>query len=148
VIGETGPLVLRLLPAIPVYAFLAFLLVALWREGRSSRAVGGQTPAAHLRQDKEPSPVDHMLKEVNLLGRAADNTIRLGEQAVSAYHARLSFQAGQWWLEDLGSRNGTMVNHLRLEGPLVVTYGDVIQLGSVTLTLAPGAPPSTPPTTL
>ncbi len=144
--GDVGQLILRLLPAIPIYAFLGFLLIALWREGRSSRAAGAHAPAAHLRQDTQPQPVDHALREVNLLGRAADNTIRLGDQAVSAYHARLSFQAGQWWLEDLGSRNGTSVNRLRLEGPLVVTYGDVIQLGSVTLVLAPGAPPLTPPT--
>ena len=144
--GDAGQLLLRLLPAIPVYAFLALLLLTLWREGRSSRAVGPQAPSAHLRQESVPDPVDHALKEVNLLGRAADNTIRFGDQAVSAYHARLSYQAGQWWLEDLGSRNGTMVNRLRLEGPLVVTYGDVIQLGSVTMVLAPGTPPLTPPT--
>jgi pSer/pThr/pTyr-binding forkhead associated (FHA) protein len=91
-----------------------------------------------LRLESPGDRVEHGLNAVNLLGRAADNTIRLLDKSVSAYHARLSFQSGQWWLEDLGSRNGTMVNRVRLEGPLVVTYGDVIQLGGVGCVLAPG----------
>ena len=142
--ADAGALLLRLLPAIPLYLFLAVLLIALWREGRSTRSGGDQAPPAHLRQETEG--VFLGLSEMNLLGRAADNTIRLKDQVVSAYHARLSFQTGQWWLEDLGSRNGTTVNRLRLEGPLVVTYGDVIQLGGTSFVLAPGLPPSTPPT--
>lgn len=137
-------LAVRLLPAVPLYAFLAWLLVALWRDGRSSSASDSRTPAAHLRQETSGGALAFVLREVNLLGRAADNTIRLTDGAVSAYHARLSFQAGQWWLEDTGSRNGTMVNRLRLEGPLVVTYGDVIRLGGVDLVLAAGASPSQP----
>ncbi|HSB88808.1 MAG TPA: FHA domain-containing protein [Anaerolineales bacterium] len=137
-------LAVRLLPAVPLYAFLAWLLVALWRDGRSSSASDSQAPAAHLRQETPGGSLAFVLREVNLLGRAADNTIRLSDGAVSAYHARLSFQAGQWWLEDTGSRNGTMVNSLRLEGPLVVTYGDVIRLGAVDLVLAPGGSPSHP----
>ena len=144
--ADAGQLLLRLLPAIPLYIFLAVILIALWREGRSRPATGDQAPPAHLRQESEGEGGFLRLSEMNLLGRAADNTVRLTDPAVSAYHARLSFQAGQWWLEDLGSRNGTTVNHLRLEGPLVVTYGDVIQLGGTAFVLAPGQPPSPPPT--
>jgi hypothetical protein len=141
--ADAGQLLLRLLPAIPLYVFLMVLLIGLWREGRSRVVSGDQAPAAYLRQESEGEGGFLRLGEMNLLGRAADNTVRLTDRAVSAYHARLSFQSGQWWLEDLGSRNGTTVNHLRLEGPLVVTYGDVIQLGGTTFTLAPGPPPAT-----
>jgi pSer/pThr/pTyr-binding forkhead associated (FHA) protein len=144
--AEAGQLLLRLLPAIPLYIFLGVLLIALWREGRSRGVSGDQAPPAYLRQESEGEGGFVRLGEMNLLGRAADNTVRLTDRAVSAYHARLSFQAGQWWLEDLGSRNGTTVNRLRLEGPLVVTYGDVIQLGGTAFTLAPGQPPVPPPT--
>jgi len=144
--ADAGQLLLRLLPAIPLYIFLAVLLIALWREGRSRPATGDQAPPAYLRQESEGEGGSLRLGEMNLLGRAADNTVRLTDTAVSAYHARLSFQSGQWWLEDLGSRNGTTVNRLRLEGPLVVTYGDVIQLGGTAFTLSPGQPPALPPT--
>jgi pSer/pThr/pTyr-binding forkhead associated (FHA) protein len=78
------------------------------------------------------------LEEMNLIGRAADNTIQLDESTVSAYHARLSFNQGQWWLEDLGSRNGTYLNDIVVEEPLVVTYGDEIQFGKARYQLNSG----------
>jgi pSer/pThr/pTyr-binding forkhead associated (FHA) protein len=77
----------------------------------------------------------------NLIGRAADNSICLDDSTISAYHVRLSFQGGQWWLEDLGSRNGTGVNDLAIEEPLVVTYGDRIRVGRVEMKLSAGDPP-------
>lgn len=55
----------------------------------------------------------------------------LQDETASAHHPRLSFHEGQWWLEDLGSRNGTTVNGIALEGPLVLTYGDQIAFGRV-----------------
>jgi hypothetical protein len=140
VIAETWGNLLRFLPAIPLYLFLGALLVTLWRERESVKGSHRQIPAAQLRRQVDGEGTAHRLEEINLIGRAADNTIRLADTSVSAYHARLSFQAGQWWLEDLGSRNGTRVNQLRLEEPLVVTYGDVIHLGGVALVLSPGEP--------
>ncbi len=41
------------------------------------------------------------------------------------------FQNGQWWIEDLASRNGTEVNEVPVEEPLVVSYGDQIRMGRV-----------------
>ena len=77
---------------------------------------------------------------VNMIGRAADNTIVLSDERVSAHHARITFTGGQWVLEDLGSRNGTFVNELPLEGPLVVALEDRIQIGSVILELTQEVP--------
>jgi len=57
---------------------------------------------------------------------------------VSAYHARISHQGGQWWLEDLGSRNGTHLNEIPVEQPLVVIFGDRIRVGRVVLQLESG----------
>ena len=133
---------LRWVPAIPLYLFLGVLLLSLWKEREWARMPGDLVPAACLRHQTEGAATTYPLQETNLLGRAADNTIRLTDKAVSAYHARLSYQGGQWWLEDLGSRNGTMVNRFRVESPLVITFGDLIQLGEVALVLAPGTPSS------
>ncbi len=81
------------------------------------------------------------LGEISLLGRAADNTIRIDDPTISQHHARIGFRSGQWILEDLGSRNGTRVNGITVEGPLVITYGDDLQFGEVMLGLRPGPVP-------
>jgi pSer/pThr/pTyr-binding forkhead associated (FHA) protein len=42
---------------------------------------------------------------------------------------------GQWWLEDLGSRNGTFVNNRRVAEPTTVQAGDLLGIGRVLLRL-------------
>lgn len=125
-------IVLRVLLALALYAFLFFVLLTLCRDIRQATQPGVQTPEAYLEIiEQETMPRAFPLSEVNLIGRAADNTLTLSHETVSAYHARLSFQGGQWWLEDLDSRNGTMVNEIELEGPLVLTYGDRLTFGQI-----------------
>jgi pSer/pThr/pTyr-binding forkhead associated (FHA) protein len=47
----------------------------------------------------------------------------------------LALRAGQWWLEDRESRNGTLLNGERLHGPAVVSAGDIIGIGEIELRL-------------
>jgi pSer/pThr/pTyr-binding forkhead associated (FHA) protein len=49
------------------------------------------------------------------------------------------YHGGQWWIEDLASRNGTELNGIPVDEPLVVSYGDTIQLGRVATRLEPGS---------
>ena len=136
-------LALRLALALALYAFLALILLYLWRDVRAS-ATAGAIPQAYLELVGPPvAGKAFPLLPVNLLGRAADNTIVLDENTVSARHARLSYQQGQWWLEDQGSKNGSGVNELDLQEPLVVTLGDRIRIGSVLLVLRGGPMPQT-----
>jgi len=131
-------LVVRALLALGLYAFLAVLLVSLWRDLRLAGA-SQRVPQAHLvRLGSAEGMAAFALNEVNLLGRASDNTIAIDDATVSAHHARLSHQGGQWILEDLGSRNGTRVNGVGVEGMLVLTYGDDLQLGEVQFGLRTG----------
>lgn len=99
-----------------------------------------QIPHAYL-SFEEPSRgmQSYTLGEVNLIGRAADNSLSIPDETVSAHHARLTFIRGQWWLEDLGSRNGTRVNDIKVEEPLVLTQDDRILLGKVALLFHTGA---------
>jgi len=55
----------------------------------------------------------------------------LGSEVVSARHLRLSHSDGQWWIEDLGSSNGTFVNgHRVMPGSRVpLPHGAEIRLG-------------------
>jgi pSer/pThr/pTyr-binding forkhead associated (FHA) protein len=47
----------------------------------------------------------------------------------------LSWKEEQWWLEDQGSRNGTLLNGTRIVDPTVVSTGDVIGIGRTELKL-------------
>jgi hypothetical protein len=50
------------------------------------------------------------LKSANSLGASPENDIVLGDPYVSGQHARLNWDGSAWWLEDLGSANGTRVD--------------------------------------
>ena len=63
-----------------------------------------------------------------LIGRADDSTLVLTDDFASSRHARLTNRSGQWYVEDLGSTNGTLVNGRRItRQPLA--DGDVIRIG-------------------
>jgi pSer/pThr/pTyr-binding forkhead associated (FHA) protein len=75
------------------------------------------------------------LGPVNVIGRSPASDILLPDDSVSTRHAQLSRRGRQWWLEDLGSTNGTRVNGRFLESPMVVTEGDILEFGRVRLQL-------------
>jgi hypothetical protein len=69
------------------------------------------------------------------LGRAPDNSIVLPDGSVSAHHASLRQEHGQWFVEDLHSTNGTAVNESFVRGSTPLYPGDVVRLGEVQLRL-------------
>ena len=66
------------------------------------------------------------------IGRAPDNTIVITDPTVSSRHARLYLQGTQWYIQDLGSTNGTFVNNMRVTQHPVRT-GDQIRLGAIVI---------------
>jgi len=85
-------------------------------------------------------------KDVITIGRKEGNTIRLTERNVSRFHAKLEKQQGGVLVEDLSSFNGVKLNGDRIAGRVLVSAGDVIEIGDYHLELraaqqARGAPP-------
>ena len=75
------------------------------------------------------------LLPITSIGRAASNTVVLPDGFASAEHALITRREGKWWLEDQGSRNGTLLNDVVLEGTAVISSGDLIAVGGTVLKL-------------
>jgi pSer/pThr/pTyr-binding forkhead associated (FHA) protein len=64
-----------------------------------------------------------------LLGRGADASIRLDDDYVSTRHARFVPHGDDWYIEDLGSTNGTYIGSQRITTPMVVSIGVQVRVG-------------------
>lgn len=69
------------------------------------------------------------------IGRAEDSTLVITDDYASAKHARLVPREGQWFLEDLGSTNGTYLDRTKVTGPMPVPLGVPIRIGRTALEL-------------
>jgi pSer/pThr/pTyr-binding forkhead associated (FHA) protein len=75
------------------------------------------------------------LKESLTVGRAATCDVVVSDTYVSNVHARIFQRDGGWWLEDLGSTNGTWMNRTRVSSPTAIGPGDEVRMGKATLEL-------------
>ena len=71
------------------------------------------------------------------IGRAEDSTLVITDDFASARHARLVPRDGQWFVEDLGSTNGTYLDRGKVSGPTPVPLGVPIRIGRTSLELRP-----------
>lgn len=69
------------------------------------------------------------------IGRAEACQIRLDDTYASQFHARIFSRNGSWWLEDLGSTNGTYLNQRKVTGPTPIGAGDRVKIGKSVLEL-------------
>jgi pSer/pThr/pTyr-binding forkhead associated (FHA) protein len=70
-----------------------------------------------------------------LIGRGSDAAIRLEDDYVSTRHARIVASGDQWFVEDLGSTNGTYLGASRITQPTALTLGTQIRIGKTILEL-------------
>ena len=70
-----------------------------------------------------------------LIGRANDSTLVLTDDYASTRHARVSESNGVWYLEDLGSTNGTYVGQTKVTGPVPLEAGVLIRIGKTAMEL-------------
>ncbi|WP_426247203.1 FHA domain-containing protein FhaB/FipA [Nocardioides sp. LHG3406-4] len=70
-----------------------------------------------------------------IIGRGTDAAIRLDDDYVSTRHARVATSGDQWFVEDLGSTNGTYLGSVRITQPTTLTLGTQIRIGKTILEL-------------
>lgn len=130
-------LVLRIVSALVLLGFLGLIAWLIYQDLKVTSALlsEGQRVRGTLtvtRGDSElgTAATQHPLMPITSIGRANSNTLVIEDEYASSRHALLSLRGQQWWLEDLESRNGTLLNDNPLVAPSVVSSGDVITIGS------------------
>ena len=141
------------------YGLLALVFLFLWRSMRwvvrgltvgqtplAAPAVrpagkGGQAPATPLPFTLLVHPPDGgrprsvRLDASSTIGRAPECELRIDDTYASQQHARIFGKNGSWYVEDLGSTNGTFVNEQKLAAPALLQPGDRVRVGTTVLEL-------------
>ena len=132
-------LILRILMAAVLYAFLGWVIYTLWSDLRQQeRMAHNNIPALALTGTGQFIESFTFTQSVVTVGRSPFNDLPIDNPTVSNYHARLHYHANQWWLDDLSSTNGTFLNGDRVTTSTVLTTGDVIEFGEVGLLVSIG----------
>lgn len=129
-------LFIRLTMTLALYAFLGWAIYILWRTLRQHKELekARQISAITLVNQTDAGLASRQfLQRDIIIGRSQTCDFLIEDQIVSAEHTRLSYHLNHWWVEDLQSTNGTFLNQERLISPAVLTSGDQIQIGQVTL---------------
>ncbi|MCA1899914.1 MAG: FHA domain-containing protein [Chloroflexi bacterium] len=132
-------LVLRLFLAVVLYGFLGWALFLLWRDihKQGTALANRRVPNISLsvRYGQAAPIIKNFTQPAVTIGRDPGCDLPLPDDAVSTRHAQLTHHHNQWWLEDLGSTNGTTLNQSAVTMPTVLTAGDEIQCGNTRLTV-------------
>jgi len=97
------------------------------RRGSPTHVVVTEGSNVGERAELEQAPI--------LIGRGNDAAIRLDDDYVSTRHARIAASGDQWFVEDLGSTNGTYIGTVRITQPTTITLGTQVRIGKTILEL-------------
>jgi hypothetical protein len=129
----------RILFLLLIYLFLARVIRALLRDLRAAAHEPEVRPGrlVVLASPSGEPPAGHSfaLDVVTPLGRDVNNAIVVDDPFASAEHAVLTFRGRSWYLEDLGSTNGTYINGRPVAGVAPIGFGDELQIGEVRMRL-------------
>jgi general secretion pathway protein E len=89
---------------------------------------------------KGPRRVEVRDKPVTI-GRSAGNSLAFNDERMSRHHAVVERREEQFFVRDLGSRNGTALNSSLVEDEAAIKNGDVLKVGSCTFRFFTQAPP-------
>ena len=142
------------------YGLFALLVLFLWRsmrwavrglsmEAAPTRNTRGRRPKEAsdgptitpgvsdvvIRMDGQKPRTVRVASDSLVIGRAPECELAIDDTYVSQQHARVFAKTGAWYVEDLGSTNGTFVNEQRLSSPAMVQAGDEVRVGTTVMEL-------------
>jgi pSer/pThr/pTyr-binding forkhead associated (FHA) protein len=109
---------------------------------RGARSEGARPPKARpprsmvVLNEKGGKVESHQLDGEQLqIGRADACQVKLSDTYVSQFHARIYRRDEGWYVEDLGSTNGTYLNQRRITSPAELRAGDRLRIGKTNMEL-------------
>ena len=84
----------------------------------------------YLNRLDEPNLAIPLLVETSI-GRAENNVVVLEDDFISTHHALLTYRHKSWYVMDLDSTNGTLVNNKTINTLTKLTPGDTLKLGQI-----------------
>ena len=96
-----------------------------------------------IEDDEGKTVVVPLIRDEITVGRQEGNSIRLTERNISRRHARFFRQAGNLFVEDLGSYTGIKVSGVRITTPTMLKDGDLVVIGDYKLTVRTDRPVAT-----
>jgi pSer/pThr/pTyr-binding forkhead associated (FHA) protein len=80
----------------------------------------------------DPNGHEHrLILQTATIGRAVECDIVIASKSVSREHTRIRKDGRRWFVDDLGSTNGTYLNSERVIGSLAMLDGDSLKVGDV-----------------
>lgn len=130
---------LRVAFLVAIYVVLWIIVRALLRDLRSA----ARDPAGSLGRlvvvatagDEPAIGAVYPLDAVTTIGRDLGCSIVVDDPFASAQHAALTYRGRAWYLEDLGSTNGTLLNGQPVSGPAPLGFGDIVGVGELAFRL-------------
>ena len=124
----------------------SYVIPKRWGTGRAAKEtpLGAEAAEGFRYEDAAVELIDTvsgesrtwlLLRDRTRIGRDADNHIVLDDERVSAHHALISVRDGVYFLEDLGSTNGTFIgdDSERVMKSRPLSDGDQLRIGGVSL---------------
>jgi pSer/pThr/pTyr-binding forkhead associated (FHA) protein len=87
-------------------------------------------PFLSVREDKTGPAKRIEVRGVAVIGRDKSSDVYIDDKQASRQHARVFSDGKQFYVEDLASRNGTLVNGGKIQGRYPIQSGDEIRIGS------------------
>ncbi len=133
-------IILRYLFLLVLYLFLIYTLAQMFRflknQDRTQNLHDGAkeniSEAQLVKINEGELPCIYPLRDTLNIGRHDDNDIVIADSKASRHHARIHNNHGQYWIEDLNSKNGIYLNDIKLSGPVVLADEDKLSIGNVT----------------
>jgi hypothetical protein len=101
-----------------------------------ARQETGMSFKLSVRQGPRPNLVFELDQDSYTIGREAGNSIVIEDPQVSRRHASLMRQGDTYFIEDMGSTNGTYVNGRRITAPVLLANNDLIGLADTVVLVA------------